>query len=82
MLELDLAVKPWNGPGVLMANGQRGSQLGAVDIELENTRGRVGRKILMMQMDEVQLLLGMDLLSSMDESNWRPLEAEWEEKSS
>jgi len=27
VLELDLAVKPWNGPGVLMANGQRGSLL-------------------------------------------------------
>ncbi len=63
VLELDLAVKPWNGPGVLMANGQRGSPLGAVDIELETTRGRVEGKILMMQMDEVQLLLGMDLLS-------------------
>ena len=27
VLELDLAVKPWNGPGVLIADGQRGSPL-------------------------------------------------------
>ena len=37
--------------------------ISAVDIELETTRGRVEREILMKPMDEVLLLLGMDILS-------------------
>ena len=37
--------------------------ISAVDIELETTRGRVEREILMKQMEEVPLLLGMDILS-------------------
>ena len=40
-----------------------GKPISAVDIELETTRGRVEREILMKQMEEVPLLLGMDILS-------------------
>jgi len=63
--ELGLEISPWDGPGVTMANGQRGDPLGAVYVDIETTQGRVTGKILVMKMDEVNLLLGNDLLSQL-----------------
>lgn len=50
-----------------MANGQCGQPLGVdiefVSVDIETTRGRVASTILVMQMGEVGLLLGNDLLA-------------------
>lgn len=58
-------MKPWDGPGVLMANGQRAEPLRVVNIEIKTTQGKVAGTILMMQMDEIEFLLGIDLLSQL-----------------
>ena len=45
-----------------MANGERDTPIGTVHIVVETKHGRISGKILVMKMDEVKLLLGIDLL--------------------
>jgi len=65
MSEIGLKLERWDGPGVTMANDQRGTPLGAVDVDIVTTQGRVMGRIIVMQMEYVNLLLGNDLLSQM-----------------
>lgn len=63
--ELGLVIRPWDGPGVKMANGQQCIPQGAVKVDIETTIGRVVGEIIVMQMDGMDLLLGNDMLAQL-----------------
>ncbi|KZS06442.1 Uncharacterized protein APZ42_030100 [Daphnia magna] len=53
----------WDGPSVVMLNGQRAPPLGALELEIEHRGMKASRKVILLEMRGIDLLLGNDFLS-------------------
>ena len=76
--DLNLTVTSWTGPALILANGSPATLVGAVQITVENPRGRASGSAIVMTMDGMSLLLGNDFLKQfgkleIDYRNLNPL---------
>ncbi|KZS10306.1 Uncharacterized protein APZ42_025260 [Daphnia magna] len=55
-------IQPWKGPNILMANGSKAEPLGAAYITVQHRNKRAEGIAVVMQMEEMDLLLGNDFL--------------------
>lgn len=53
----------WDGPSVVMVNGQKAPPLGAIELEIEHQGKRASGRVLVLEMRGIELLLGNDFLS-------------------
>ncbi|KZS09875.1 Uncharacterized protein APZ42_025792, partial [Daphnia magna] len=53
----------WDGPSVVMVNGQRAPPLGALELEIEHRGMKASGKVILLEMRGIELLLGNDFLS-------------------
>ncbi|KZS03950.1 Uncharacterized protein APZ42_033203 [Daphnia magna] len=53
----------WDGPSVVMVNGQKAPPLGAFELKIEHRGMKASGKVILLEMRGIELLLGNDFLS-------------------
>lgn len=61
--KLQIRQTRWDGPSVLMVNGQKIPPLGALELDIEHRGMKAKGKVILLEMNGIELLLGNDFLS-------------------
>jgi hypothetical protein len=60
--ESQFVMRPWDGPWVVMANGEQATLMGAVTISVNHKMGTATGESVVFGMDGIDLILGNDFL--------------------